>query len=298
MTEKIPSYGKIWALGSQPVRELFLDPVVIQEKVDGSQISWRVDYYGDLEVKSKNVQLDLASAGMFQAGVDELLKRIHCWKQGHIYRGEYLQKPKHNHIKYDRLPAGHIVLWDVEGPDGYLTWEEVEQIACAACIDPVKTYFYGMSSMLDAEQYLGRPAAMGADQPAEGIVIKNYERFDTKLGTPLFAKLVRAEYKEGQKAGWKIENPSGTDIRKHIGQALQNPARWSKAVQYLKETGEHTGTVKDIGKLMQRVSTDIDEEMRDEVQEMLMKWGWKEIKRIGLQGIAEWYKSELTKGDE
>ncbi len=293
----IPSYGKIWALGSAPVRELFLEPVVIQEKVDGSQISWRLNDSRELEVKSKNVLLDLDNAGMFQAGVDALRERTPAMLQGVVYRGEYLQKPKHNHIKYDRLPAGHIVLWDAEKNGAYTPWQGVELAAVALGLEPVRTYFYGMSSMLDAEQYLGRPAAMGADQPAEGIVIKNYERFDTKLGTPLFAKLVRAEYKEGQKAGWKIENPSGTDIRKHIGQSLQNPARWAKAVQYLKETGEHTGTPKDIGKLMQRVSTDIDEEMREEVQEMLMKWGWKEIKRIGLQGIAEWYKGELERGE-
>lgn len=126
---------------------------------------------------------------------------------------------------------------------------------------------------------------------------KNYTRYDTKLGTPLFAKLVREEFKEDQKREWKEANPSGADIRRALGESLQSPARWRKAVQYLKETGAHTGTPRDIGALMKRVSQDLEEEMRAEIAQRLMDWAWKEVKRVALHGLPEFYKRELLEQD-
>lgn len=289
----IPSYGKIWTIGSTPVRDLFADSVVVQEKIDGSQISFR--RVGDeLQAKSKNVQLILDNAGMFQAGVDQLVARKPLMCEGVLYRGEYLQSLKHNHLTYSRLPSGTIVLWDAEGENGFFPPGDVAAEALRLGLDPVTTYFHGkLEHQGQVEQYVGQVSSLGG-AIAEGVVVKNYERFDPKLGTPLFAKLVRAEFKEDQKREWKTENPSGTDIRRLIGESLRSPARWAKAVQHLKETGVYTGTPKDIGALMGRVSVDIDEEMRDEVSAQLMKWAWKEVKRVSLHGLPEWYKQHLA----
>lgn len=294
----IPSYGKIWALGSTPVVDLLRDPVVVQEKIDGSQISFRVTTSGELLVKSKNVQLVLDNAGMFQEGVNALLEIKDALVPNVTYRGEYLRTTKHNHLAYARLPKRHVVLWDIQLPDGSFDTcrEDVSAEAFRLGLDLVPEYFRGrLEHAGQIEQYLGQLSLLGGSV-AEGVVVKNYERFDPKLGTPLFAKLVREDFKEDQKREWKTENPSGTDIRKLIGQSLQSPARWRKAVQYLKEAGEYTGTSKDIGKLMQRVSTDIDEEQRAEVAEQLMKWAWKEVKRISLHGLPEWFKTEIAEG--
>lgn len=289
----IPSYGKIWAVGSAPVRDLLSESVVVQEKIDGSQISFRLDPKEGLQVKSKNCQLVLDNAGMFQAGVNELIKRVGLLHTGWLYRGEYLASVKHNHLKYDRVPQGHIVLWDIQDSDSYLTPDELACEAKRIGLDVAPCYFHGkLEHAGQVEAFLGATSMLGG-ATAEGVVVKNYHRYCEKLGTPLFAKLVRAEFKEDQRREWKTENPSGTDIRRLIGESIRSPARWRKAVQHLKETGQHTGTPKDIGALMQRVSTDIDEEMRAEVAEQLMKWAWKEVKRIGMQGLPEWYKAEL-----
>lgn len=49
----IHSYPTIYNLGHRAIVDLLKGPVIVEEKIDGSQISFRKDEQGDLEVRSK-----------------------------------------------------------------------------------------------------------------------------------------------------------------------------------------------------------------------------------------------------
>jgi len=90
------SYPKIYALGHREVKDIFSSEVIIQEKIDGSQISFGI-FDGELKIKSKSKELVLdAPDKMFIKAVNiinDIKDRLH---DGWTYRGEYLVKPKQN----------------------------------------------------------------------------------------------------------------------------------------------------------------------------------------------------------
>src|SRR3954465_2218887 len=108
----LPSYTKILTFGHAYVRDILEGEVVIQEKVDGSQISFGLDLTGELHIRSKGAGLITdAPEKMFQAGVAAIKAIADQLPLGWVFRGEYLAKPKHNTLAYDRVPKNHIVLW-------------------------------------------------------------------------------------------------------------------------------------------------------------------------------------------
>jgi len=121
----IPSYPKIYAIGHSAIPDLFLDEVLVEEKIDGSQISWTT-VNGELKLKSKNCEIFLNNPeGMFKRAIEVLLSRKDKFKDGWIYRAEYLQKQKHNVLAYDRIPLDHLILFDINtGNEHYLSPEE------------------------------------------------------------------------------------------------------------------------------------------------------------------------------
>src|SRR5437899_3064493 len=103
------SYPNVYALGHRYVTDLLLDDVIVQEKIDGSQFSF--GKYTDLEgkdwmrMRSKGAEINvLAPEKMFIKAVDYVYSIFDSLTPGWTYRGEYLAKPKHNALAYDRVP--------------------------------------------------------------------------------------------------------------------------------------------------------------------------------------------------
>ena len=107
------SYPKIWALGHRAVRELFDGDVFVEEKVDGSQFSFGV-FNDELRCRSKGADINTqAPEKMFAKAVETAQRLGPDLLEGATYRGEYLQKPKHNTLAYDRVPEGNIIIFDI-----------------------------------------------------------------------------------------------------------------------------------------------------------------------------------------
>ena len=127
------SYPSIYNMGHRALEALFEDPVVVEEKVDGSQFSFG-KFDGEIKVRSKGRAFPVdAAEGMFQRAVESVLERADLLVDGWTYRGEYLQKPAHNTLKYGRVPRGHIILFDINAAEeDYLSplakAEEAERI--------------------------------------------------------------------------------------------------------------------------------------------------------------------------
>ena len=69
----IPSYPSPQQIGTRYVAGIFNTPVVIQEKIDGSQISFGLDSEGNLRVRSRGAELNInAPDKMFASGIGYL----------------------------------------------------------------------------------------------------------------------------------------------------------------------------------------------------------------------------------
>lgn len=293
------SYPSIYNIGHKALERLFDGPVLIQEKVDGSQFSFYRSAEGELVMNSKGARVyPDAPPDMFKKAVEVCKPLLDTLPVGLVFRGEYLSKPKHNHLGYDRVPRNHIAIFDVmQGVDteAYLPPSRVKFWADKFGFEMVPTYFDGVwkGSLDELKAFLSFKSFLGGVN-IEGVVIKNYTQFgpDKK---PLLAKLVSEEFRETQASAWKVENPGAGDFVLQLTAALKSEARWRKAIIHLKEKGLLENHPKDIGKLIAEVQADVLKEEREAIKEELFAYFWKKnIMRGVTAGLPEWYKGVLA----
>ena len=296
----IRSYPKVFNLGHAAMADLLGGNVVVQEKVDGSQFSFARTDSGQLLFRSKGAEIHPeAPPKLFEKGVEAVKAIRHKLSPGKIYRGEYLEKPKHNNLAYGRVPKGHIILFDIED-------QEMDQrfavpptlVAEAERLDMEATpmIYFGLGAPLSfarLEEWMALESCLGG-QKIEGVVIKAYGRFG-KDGKTLMGKHVSEAYKETHKSGWKVANPSKGDVIAALIGAYRTDARWEKAVQHLRDDGKLDNSPKDIGPLLGELAQDIHAECGEEIRERLYKWAMKGIMRGVQAGFAEWYKNRLAR---
>ena len=287
----IRSYSSPKVFGHRLVSEVLDGHVIIQEKIDGSQISFGI-YEGELSVRSRNMQIDLEDAGMFSLAVEYLQKIKSVLTDGWTHRGEYLSKPKHNTLCYSKTPFGFIVLFDVDtGNTSYLEQQEVRSLSEFHGFDYAPVLWEGdgkevtlnmLKGLLTTESILG-----GVN--IEGVVIKNYDKYiKDKV---MMAKYVSASFQEKHGKDWKQRNPGAIEyVVGHFGKE----AIFQKTVQHLEEAGQLDHEPKDIGKLMKELNQDIEREHAEEIKEMLYKSEKGKILKEITKGFPEWYKDKLA----
>lgn len=283
-------YGKVYNFGTNGTQGILMSEVWVQEKVDGSQIRWWWDSSGDLHVHSRRSKINHGDPpNLFKPSVEHL-KTLEP-NQGYVFFGEAIWKPRHNVIKYDRCPAGHIVLWDVysKEQDGFL----LPEIACGFAVDfglewapvyierdvptPEK-----LKQLMDNESFLG-------GHKIEGVVVKSY-RLKDRDGNRLKAKVISDAFRETKGGRYRSKL---TGVQKVID-ILSTNARYDKAIQRVIESGECTYTMKDMPQIIREVHRDIDEEVVDIIKEKLLKEYIREIKKGVCSGVAAHYQFRLT----
>ena len=293
MLESWHTYPSVYQLGHKAIAELLLDPVLVEEKVDGSQFSFGL-FEDGYRAGSKGAQLNLiAPDSMFKKAV-EVIQGLPL-HEGWTYRAEYLMKPKHNALAYDRIPRQHLIVFDINiGHEEYLSWEAKVEEADRIGLEIVPKLLEGRIEDVQHFRALLETVSVLGGQKVEGVVIKNYLRFglDKKA---LMGKFVSEAFKEVHAAAWKAENPSSRDILDRLIDTYRTPARWQKALQHLTEAGQIEGAPRDIGLLMREVAPDIEKECVEEIKEKLWAWAWPHIRRGAIRGLPEWYKDELLK---
>lgn len=291
MSEHLPSYPKVWALGHPNIAALLDGPVSIEEKIDGSQFSFGV-IDGELRFRSKGVAVQPGAAGMFEQGVRAIAEIAETLTPGWVYRGEYLQKPKHNTLRYARTPARHVMLFDVTtGLETYLPPANRATEAARIGLECVPLLPAEVPTADALRALLTTPSVLG-EVPIEGVVIKNYARFGAD-GKALFGKFVSEAFKEQHEVSWKAANPQRADVIAAILNSVRSERRWEKAVERLRDAGTLTSSPKDIGALMQSVQADVETECAAEIKDALFRWAWPQIKRATAAGLPEWYKQRL-----
>lgn len=291
----ISSYSKILALGHKAIHDILDGEVIVEEKVDGSQFSFTV-VGGELHCRSKGAVVYVVDPdGMFKRGVETAVKLKDKLTPDWVYRGEYLNTPKHNTLAYERTPRDNFILFDVEtSPSHFLSRADKEAEAERLGLEVVPCYYQGAGADIGLEKlksFLESESILGG-QKVEGVVVKNYAKF-TLDGKLACAKVVSEAFKEIHGVEWKKNNPNKSDVVEMLVAKYGTEPRRNKAIQRLKEAGQLTETPKDIGLLLKSVSTDILEECKAQIAEELFEHFWGDISRGISRPIPLWYKAKL-----
>jgi hypothetical protein len=294
----IKSFPKIFALGTDYIKDILDGEVEVTEKIDGSQFGFgRID--GELFVRSKGAMLHFSAPNnMFKEGVEYIDSIKDLIPDNMVFHAEYLQTPSHNSLTYSKIPKNHLCLFSVsDNTDKFYTHDEIKKWAEVLGIDAVPLIYKGtiestdfILEMIGSESYLG-----GAN--AEGVVVKNYNKPFLLGGQPIpvmSGKYVSEAFKEVHRASWTGKHTSGGAWDNYKA-GFKTEARWEKAIQYLRDSGELTESPKDIGKLIARVMVDIEEEEKEEIKKFLWNHFGKEVLRTGVQGLPEFYKLKLLR---
>ena len=289
------SYPKIFSLGTDYIRDIFLEPVEVSEKVDGSQFAFG-KINGELRLRSKGASLYTTNPQkMFAAGISYVESIQDRLPEGMIFYGEYLRAPKHNSLTYNRTPKNHIALFGVmdmtqKCHPNIQAWADILEV------DHVPIIHAGnisgvteIAALMDRESYLGGPKI-------EGLVVKNYHRQFLLGGQPMplmAGKLVSESFKEVHRERWGAEEKSSSRMETFF-ESFRTHARWEKAVQHLAERGELENQPRDIGKLFKEIHIDIEAEEEQNAKEFLWCEFKDQIKRRASAGFPEWYKMKLA----
>lgn len=302
---RLPGWHKIWTYGDRWTKGILDGEVEITEKIDGSQFNFG-KINGEVLMRSKGADIFFDDTNKMFNKAKEYVKLVQDRLPDNVvFHGEYLQSPKHNTLSYARIPVNNFMLFgytrigvddavpaalDLAYWSKELMCEPVPVVWIGTLLDEHKTLEW-LHSRIPAVSVLG-------NVPAEGIVIKNYNK-SLMIGDqaiPIIqAKIVTAEFKEKHGVSWSKSNP--TDKEK-IGEAFRTEARWNKAIQFLRDSNQLTGTVKDIGPLIGRIQKDIFEEDKENIKEELFKMFWKDISRVSVQGFPEYYKKVLAENTQ
>jgi hypothetical protein len=294
------TYPSSFNIHHRAVRDLLDGEILAEEKIDGSQFSFGV-FDGPaeenwLKCKSKGAIVNAETPpAMFGRAVAAIKERMQFLHPGWTYRGEVLDKPKHNALTYARVPKGHIILFDVNcGEESYLSYDEKEIEAERIGFEVVPLLFRGAGATVEGlTALLQRESVLGGTL-IEGVVVKPalYDRFglDKKV---LIAKLVSDRFKEIAGGEWKKANPTGKDILAMLGERYGTPARYAKTVQHLRDDDKLTNSVKDIGPLLKELQTDILKECEEDMKEQLYAWAAPHVRRLSSREFVSWYKKEV-----
>lgn len=291
----ITAYPKIFAIGTDYIRDLFLDDVEVTEKIDGSQFAFGI-INGQLEMRSKGARLYPESHDkMFAQAVDYVQQIQHRLPPNMAFYAEYLKSPKHNTLKYGRIPKNHLMLFGAIHVNTQVCIKDTAGWAIELDIENVPVFHVGkINSLVDLVGFMDRTSVLG-DAKIEGIVIKNYFRPFLLGGQPIpvmAGKFVSEHFKEVHRDRWGTEE-KGKSRMEVFFESFRTPARWEKTVQRLTEDGQLERDPRDIGKLIKAVHLDIQAEEMDNVKNFLWNEFHGELKRRSTFGLPEWYKERL-----
>lgn len=295
----IKAFPKIFALGTDYVSLIANNEVEITEKIDGSQFAFgKID--GNLMTRSKGCMIfEGENNKMFNIATSYVKSIEHLIPDNTIFYCEYLQKPKHNSLEYERTPKNNLILFGVcDNTDKFISrYEDLLKFGELLDIEVVPLLYKGMielknidffDSLLERESVLGKVKI-------EGFVVKNYDQPFLLGGQPIplmAGKYVSENFKEVHRNTWGVENESKSKWGLFM-ESYKTEARWLKSVQHLQDKNELENSPKDIGRLLEEVRKDIIEEEKEIIKDFLWKEYSGELLRKATGGFPEWYKRYL-----
>lgn len=296
MQEMLTRFPKAFTIGDRHISSIFSEEVEITEKIDGSQFSFgKINNELCARSKGKQIVMD-APEKLFSEGVEYVKSIADKITDDSQFYTEYLKKPKHNTLAYQRIPKNHLALFGMKLFDKYITdWEVLKEWADRLDIDIVPCLFTGkintpdeVKHFLEVDSYLG-------NEKIEGIFVKNYHR-EMEIGGHwhrlMCGKFVSEEFKEKHIKGWKQTNTTKGNWQLFC-EGYRTEARWRKAIQALRDNGELTDSPKDIGNLIKTVKLDIINEEKENIKDFLWDTFKEDLLRKSIAGLPQFYKNYL-----
>lgn len=294
---RLPEYTKPVAEYKPEAQLILGKPCYVQEKFDGSQFTFGY-LEGKFYARSRGQQIceELGIPDLFAEAF--LNAKALCEDErlppNMLFRCEAICKPKHNSLKYDRIPQYSFIVYDIQDAvsNEFMPPAEVEQLLGGVCeFAPTLGVFPDgfvlrsqLCDYLDANQH--RLSKLGG--AIEGYVFKELSPHPERA----IVKLVRDNFKELHAGNPDWERTGNKTGLEKVMQKLAGPARYTKALAHLKERGESEGSMRDMPKLMKELHSDLDSD-NAEIRELLWEVFGKEIKRQLGGGLALWYKDQL-----
>jgi hypothetical protein len=289
------AFPKIFAVGTDYIRDLFDGPVEVTEKIDGSQfIFGRFD--GEVRVRSRGREIFRETADkLFSPAVEFAFAAP--LPEGVVFYGETLAKPKHNTLAYERVPKSNVALFGASSVGGtFCDYAQLSGFAGELGCDVVPVIYEGVvESVAQLTTFLERGSYLGGTT-VEGVVVKNYAKPFLLGGQPIplmAGKLVSEKFKERHIKDWSRENTSRGKWDVFVD-GFRTEARWQKAVQHLRDASLLDGAPRDIGKLIVEVKRDIAEEESEAIRDFLWREFGDDLLRKSISGLPEWYKMQLA----
>ena len=295
----ISAFPKIFAIGTDYIKDIFNEEVEVTEKVDGSQFAFgKID--GEFFMRSRGKQIfPETSDKMFKEGVDYALSIEPILSDNTVCYCEYLKSPRHNILTYERTPKNHLILFAMSDNKAKFEHTHAQLVAAATFlgIEVVPLLYKGrVDSPEELLEFLEKDSILGGVS-IEGIVAKNFDRPFLLGGQPIplmAGKFVSEKFKEVHREQWGKKHSIKGKWETFL-ESFKTEARWHKAVQHLKEAGELENAPRDIGKLIKEIQSDISDEEKEDIKEFLWKEFGGQLLRHSTRGFAEWYKEELMK---
>jgi hypothetical protein len=291
----IKAFPKIFAIGTDYIRDIFDGTVEVTEKIDGSQFDFgKVN--GELFMRSKGKMIiPDAPEKMFNKAVDYVQTVADLMPNNTVFYSEYLKTERHNTLHYGRVPRNNLMLFGVSDTFGSKFNMGTAEYSDILGIEHVPVIHYGqigsaseLVSLLETESILG-------GCKIEGVVVKNYAKQFLLGGQPMplmMGKFVSEAFKETNQKTWKGEK-TGKGKWETFCEGYRTEPRWHKTIQHLRDSGDLENSPRDIGKLIKEIQRDIIEEEKPAIMEFLFKEFGGELLRKAIGGFPEWYKQQL-----
>lgn len=269
-------------LTEQELATLLASPdLEITEKIDGSQITWIKSHIKGLIISSKKLILypDGEIPNLFKSAVDYLISIEKSIPYDIQFYAETLTKPRHNVLKYERVPKNHLYLFAAKAGEDYATLDQLMVYASRMEIEGPHVI-----------QSINDSSCLGGTM--EGIVYSLIK----KDGSIHKCKEVAQEFKEVKqqlKDRKRAMKGCKTDHWEEFKQRFKTEARWQKAIQHLEEQAALSHQDSDIGLLFKEVMEDIIKEEQQTMVDYFNKTFRKELLKESCNGLVEFYRNYL-----
>jgi RNA ligase-like protein len=254
--------------------------VIIQEKVDGSQLSiCNID--GKLRFFNKRKEISARSKPFLNSHLS-LADKPQLFKAGHMYHGEAMNSRQPNTIQYGREPRYFWIIYEVVKGDTSLYPEQVEELIQDTGLEYIRPLYdnLGNTESTDyveiANGYIEQITKGGITSilggVPEGVVLKTINRMKNGKRVNTRYKFVRTEFAEMNRSRKRrLPKLSDAAVIDGIGSVYNVPARFQKGVQHIQEEGkwDYDATNRNLTRLVNELDADLLKEYKDDIKNML-----------------------------
>lgn len=289
-------YPKIHRLGKEETEGILEGHCVVQEKIDGANVSVWIDKRGELTCGSRNRELTEGFNGFvdYIKAHEGVTKLLHDFPAYRLY-GEWLVR---HTISYDETKMQQFYLFDMtvvkdgEETEEFIPQEKVREFAESYGINYPHVFGEFTNPSEEAlKEFVGQ-SQIGPK--GEGIVIKNLEHTD-KFGNHCYAKIVTEEFKEDNGITFGGNNKhSDTYWEMYIVNKYMTLSRIQKVMNKIQPTVDEKLDLQHIPRITSSAYHDM---LTEEIWDISKKVGtvdFKALKRVANKKAVQIYKDIIN----